>query len=61
MDMEDVIHSVTSGLRNCVVAIYNVDGYSIGKKIEALCIACGAASSRVFMVTSVQQYRSESK
>lgn len=55
VDVEDIIQSVTSGLQNCAVAIYNVESYSIGSKIEALCIACGAMCSHIFMVTSVLQ------
>ena len=59
MDIEDIVHGVTSGLQNCAVAIYNVDNHSIADKIKALCIACGAVSSHVFMVTSVLQNKSK--
>ena len=56
-DMEDIVHSVTSslGLQNCAVAIYNIENnyYSIAEKIKAICTACGAMYSHVFMVTSV--------
>lgn len=58
MDMEDIVHNIASGLQNCAVAIYNMENYSIANKIKALCTACSAMSSHMFMVTSV--LRSES-
>jgi len=59
VDLEDIVHSVTSGLQNCAVAIYNMEDHLIADKIKSLCITSGAMSSRVFMVTST--LRSESK
>lgn len=57
-DMEDILRSVTSGLENCTVAIYNMD-YSTADKMRAFCITTGARSSQVLMVTSVMHTRSK--
>lgn len=59
MDIEEIVTKLSSGLLNCAVVIYDVDGYSFGSKIEALCTACGAVYSRIFMVTSVQHGESK--
>ena len=61
VDMEGIVTSLTSGLQNCAVAVYNVGGYSSASKIKALCIACGAMCSRIFMVTSVRHSESKCK
>jgi hypothetical protein len=52
-DLEDILNSVSSGLRNCLVAVHNLEDYSVGNDVEAMCITCGAICSRIVMVTSV--------
>ena len=58
-DLEDILNSVSSGLRNCLVAVHNVESYSVGNDVEAMCITCGAICSRIVMVTSVFNNESE--
>lgn len=51
MDVEDIMHGVTSGLQNSILAVYNVENF--GSKIQALCIANGGTCSRILRVTTV--------
>lgn len=50
VEVEGLIATITSELKDCTMAIYNLNG----REVQDMCIKCGALCSRVFTLTSMK-------